>query len=163
MKKVAIFVIGAFLISSVPSHAHAMSLGDVLKQYNLFKNAAATAAVDTTTAAVIPPVVITPENGAIIVKALNYTEKSSTILTKDIKSGTTNSDDVRKLQLFLISKGYLSAEPTGKYGAQTRAAVKKFQADKKIKGDGSIVGPATRKAISVEVQKVMDTATTDTQ
>lgn len=154
------FVIGAFFISSIPSSTHAMSLGDVLKQYNLFKNAAATATVETGQPSVSVPMPLPVEAGTVLVKALNYSERSSAILAKDIKAGTANSDEVRKLQLFLISKGYLSSDPTGKYGAQTRAAVRKFQADKKIKGDGSLVGPATRKAIADEVQKVMDTAAT---
>lgn len=76
---------------------------------------------------------------------------NSSLFTKAVKYGATRSDDVRKLQVFLIAKGYLEAEPTGVFGRQTRDALRKFQADKGIKGDGTLVGPSTRAAIEQDI------------
>lgn len=158
MKKVSFLIVLGF-ISVFPIAAHAMTLGDVLTQYEIYKKEAASSAAvlgasttdggKTTTAVKKSP--FSNERGAVIVKGLMYSEKSPTIISKTIKRGMTDSNEVKKLQLFLISKGYLNADPTGKYGQQTIDALKRYQADKGIKGDGTLVGPATRAAISSDV------------
>ena len=55
-------------------------------------------------------------------------------------------DDVLKYQQRLYELGYLSTEPDGKYGKDTRNAVKRFQERNDIIVDGHI-GPSTRVAI----------------
>lgn len=162
MKKVSLLIVLGFIISAVPVAANAMTLGDVLTQYELYKKEATLSALSasvlgavttdggkTTIATQKPP--LPAESGAVLMKGLVYSEKSPAIVSKPLKRGMTNSSEVKKLQLFLISKGYLSADPTGKYGQQTVEALKKFQAEKGIKGDGTLVGPATRSAITSEV------------
>ena len=72
-----------------------------------------------------------------------------TNLTKDLDIGSTNSKtagQVTILQDFLKSAGYSSSAASGRYGAQTAAAVKKFQLAKSITASGK-VGPLTRVAI----------------
>ena len=67
------------------------------------------------------------------------------------KDSRTNGE-VSDLQLFLQVKGYLTAEPTGYFGAFTKAAVQNFQKDNTITSNGN-VGPFTRakiKAISCD-------------
>ncbi len=63
--------------------------------------------------------------------------------------------DVSRLQTLLTSLNYYSSDITGKFGAFTEAAVKKFQTAKGIISSGDInstgfggVGPATRDALS---------------
>ena len=59
--------------------------------------------------------------------------------------------DVTALQQQLAAKGYLTATPTGYFGAATLAAVKKFQCDKRIVCSGSslgLAGPATQAALA---------------
>jgi len=63
--------------------------------------------------------------------------------------------DVSRLQTLLTSLNYYSSDITGKFGAFTEAAVKKFQTAKDIISSGDInstgfggVGPATREALS---------------
>jgi spore germination protein YaaH len=58
--------------------------------------------------------------------------------------------DVTTLQTELSDKGYLSAAPTGYFGAATLAAVKKFQCDTKIVCSGAsygLAGPMTQAAL----------------
>ncbi len=56
------------------------------------------------------------------------------------------SPQVRAVQVQLQADGYFHAEPTGYFGPQTRAAVRRFQAARGLAADG-IVGPATRAAL----------------
>lgn len=56
--------------------------------------------------------------------------------------------DVRKVQQKLIQWGYMSGSADGIYGAQTSAAVKKFQQKNGLTADGK-VGPATAAAMGV--------------
>lgn len=59
--------------------------------------------------------------------------------------------DVTALQSTLSLKGYLTATPSGYFGAATLTAVKKFQCDQKIICDGSsygTVGPQTQAALA---------------
>ncbi len=59
--------------------------------------------------------------------------------------------DVTALQNTLAIKGYLSAAPSGYFGASTLAAVKKFQCAQKIVCAGSsygVVGPLTQAALA---------------
>jgi spore germination protein YaaH len=65
--------------------------------------------------------------------------------------------DVKSLQDTLTDKGYLTATPTGYFGAATLAAVKKFQCEQKIVCSGSsygIAGPATQAALAVMTPSV---------
>jgi peptidoglycan hydrolase-like protein with peptidoglycan-binding domain len=153
MKNIAIiFVLGLFVI---PSSGFAMSLADVMTQYYVSvgtpKVLGASTADGGKTGVVVKKQKLRTEDSVTIIKGLRYSEGSPAIVKTTLKNGMDKSDDVKKLQLFLIAKGYLDADPTGKYGAQTTAALKKFQMDKGIKGDGTLVGTATRAAISAEV------------
>ncbi|MEK7551874.1 MAG: peptidoglycan-binding domain-containing protein [Patescibacteria group bacterium] len=72
-------------------------------------------------------------------------------LTYDMKLGSTDAStkgEVSKLQSFLKSRNYSSAEPTGKFGDLTYVAVVIFQADNGIKPAEGVVGPQTRAKIS---------------
>lgn len=62
--------------------------------------------------------------------------------SKDAKTNGQVSD----LQGFLQDQGYLSAEPTGYFGAQTKRAVQSFQSANRITPNG-VVGPYTRKKV----------------
>ncbi len=68
------------------------------------------------------------------------------IFTTYLAPGSTGSE-VTELQKVLVAQGLLSAAPNGYYGAQTKAAVAKFQAAHSISQLG-IVGPATRTALN---------------
>ena len=130
-----------------------MNLGDVLTQYYVSSSAPAVLGATTTDGGVTTTSVqkrLPADASVTIIKGLRYSEGSAVVIKKTVKKGET-SDEVKKLQLVLIAKGYLNADPSGKYGAATIAAVKKFQAEKGIKGDGTLVGPATRAAIAADV------------
>ncbi len=67
-----------------------------------------------------------------------------TTFTRTIAIGE-RSNDVKKLQDILVSKGYLSADnATGLYGKVTAAAVMALQRANGIIDDGTIVGPKTQ-------------------
>jgi peptidoglycan hydrolase-like protein with peptidoglycan-binding domain len=59
----------------------------------------------------------------------------------------TSGKDVMALQILLGKLGYLSAAPTGYFGAMTKAALQKFQTANNIAAVG-YAGPATRVALS---------------
>jgi hypothetical protein len=86
----------------------------------------------------------------VIVSAKKVTNTTANInkyvFTKPLKFGMTSSE-VRELQVKLKELGYLTATPTGYYGNQTVAAVKKFQKAKGLEQLGS-VGPGTRAALN---------------
>lgn len=76
--------------------------------------------------------------------------------TKTLASGDRGAQ-VKLLQAFLHDAGYLAADGvTGNFGARTRAALLKYQIEKKIvdsessKGAG-IFGPATKSSISTDI------------
>jgi len=56
------------------------------------------------------------------------------------------SPDILKFQNKLKALGYLMSTPDGKFGADTKAAVKRFQENSGLVADGYI-GPATKKAL----------------
>ncbi|QNG61502.1 L,D-transpeptidase family protein [Metabacillus idriensis] len=66
---------------------------------------------------------------------------------QNLKKGSRGSD-VKVLQQLLTSRGYSTKGIDGIFGNNTDQAVRKFQRDKKLSVDG-IVGPATRKALSM--------------
>ncbi len=66
--------------------------------------------------------------------------------TLALKQGSEN-DEVLELQKLLQKEGYLKVAPNGYYGPSTVAAVKKFQAAKKLSQLGT-VGPGTRTALN---------------
>lgn len=66
---------------------------------------------------------------------------------QNLKKGS-RGNDVVQLQQLLTSRGYSTKGIDGIFGNHTDQAVRKFQKDKKLSVDG-IVGPATRKALSM--------------
>lgn len=75
-----------------------------------------------------------------------------TRLTRDLSTGSNDSTmggQVRQLQEFLVSAGYLSAAPNGNFGPATTAAVKAYQAAKGLPSTG-FVGSLTRFAIEYQ-------------
>jgi len=86
----------------------------------------------------------------VIVSAKKVTSTTTNInkyvFTKPLKFGMT-SNEVKELQIKLKELGYLTATPTGYYGNQTVAAVKKFQKAKGLEQLGT-VGPGTRAALN---------------
>lgn len=66
-------------------------------------------------------------------------------INSDLKNGS-NGNEVKKLQVYLISKGYFHHEVTGYFGSITRKAVQEFQKDHRIDPVGK-VGPITKKFI----------------
>lgn len=69
-----------------------------------------------------------------------------TVITAYMELGS-ESAQVLALQKMLVSLGYLTATPTGYYGAATKAAVIKFQKAKGLAQLG-VVGPTTRAALN---------------
>jgi peptidoglycan hydrolase-like protein with peptidoglycan-binding domain len=57
--------------------------------------------------------------------------------------------DVSVLQFLLDRRGLLNCEVDGRFGAETEAAVRRFQRRRRLAADG-IVGPATTRAFGVE-------------
>lgn len=69
---------------------------------------------------------------------------------RTLSSGMSGSD-VTALQNELSNKGYLTAAPSGYFGAATLVAVKKFQCDQKIVCSGAsfgVAGPMTQTALA---------------
>src|SRR5471032_2787114 len=59
--------------------------------------------------------------------------------------------DVSTIQIELSNKGYLTAAPSGYFGAATLAAVKKFQCEQKIVCSGAsygVAGPRTQAVLA---------------
>jgi N-acetylmuramoyl-L-alanine amidase len=52
-------------------------------------------------------------------------------------------DDVKQLQVYLVSKGYDIGTPDGVYGTKSSIAIAKFQRENNLKPDGAL-GPVTR-------------------
>jgi PKD repeat protein/outer membrane murein-binding lipoprotein Lpp len=74
-------------------------------------------------------------------------------LDRILREGT-RGDDVLTLQQVLKDKGFFAGDPTGYFGALTRAAVERFQAAQSIVSAGApettgygLVGPATRRIL----------------
>lgn len=59
--------------------------------------------------------------------------------------GSTQKDEITKLQTFLFQNGYLKVAPTGKYLSMTKQAVAEFQKNEGIEASGYF-GPLTRDA-----------------
>jgi len=75
---------------------------------------------------------------------------ASATITQNLYYGLTQNSQVRELQQFLITKGFLTGSPTGNFFSMTFTAVKRYQASKNINSIG-YVGPATRQAINAEL------------
>ena len=69
----------------------------------------------------------------------------------------SSGEDVRALQIALQTLGFLSGAADGKFGAQTREAVKKFQKASGLAVDG-IVGQATWAALPAEDEEPSEAA-----
>lgn len=77
------------------------------------------------------------------------------LLARNLSEGTTG-DDVRGLQEFLKTEGFLSAEATGYFGALTKEALMRWQASQGVVASGDarttgwgVLGPQTRERIKV--------------
>lgn len=68
------------------------------------------------------------------------------VITRTLSLGSSG-DDVTALQQFLSTQGYLNASATGYFGALTKAAVSKWQAQNGISAVG-VFGPVSRSYIS---------------
>lgn len=75
-----------------------------------------------------------------------YADNTCVALTKNLSKNKKVDPQVKALQNFLHSNGYLSATPNGVYGSDTESAVRKFQKAKGLSVVGS-AGPATRAMI----------------
>lgn len=69
-----------------------------------------------------------------------------------LKKGSTG-EEVRKLQSFLSTSGFLTSAIDGIFGGDTEEAVVKFQKSKKLIKDG-IVGSSTAFEINTEIEKL---------
>jgi len=77
------------------------------------------------------------------------TAVSSATFTRDLTVGS-KGDDVSALQQVLVDGGYLNiVAPTGYFGAMTKAALAKYQAENGIAPAIGYFGPKTRAAMSV--------------
>lgn len=80
--------------------------------------------------------------------------------TADMTIGASGAE-VTRLQNWLISKGYaIPAGATGYFGAQTAAALAKYQAAKGISPAVGYFGPMTRAAVNAEAGSTTGTPTT---
>jgi hypothetical protein len=71
--------------------------------------------------------------------------------TTDLYYGLRLNNDVKRLQQFLIDKGYLKVKATGNYLSMTVAAVKAYQIAKSITPVNGRCGPKTRAAINADL------------
>jgi peptidoglycan hydrolase-like protein with peptidoglycan-binding domain len=134
---VSLIAIAGMLLVSTPAHARFF---DIFKN-NTLQEAAAIKAAST----------ITPEKTSF---EKEY-EKSEELFTKSVRYGQSN-DEVKKLQAVLKAQGVLEGEIDGKYGKQTREAVKKVQRANGINGNGYAVGAGTREALKESLSKVKE-------
>lgn len=74
------------------------------------------------------------------------TAQAQTTYARNLTVGS-RGDEVKQLQNFLISKGYLSGSATGYFGGLTKAAVVKLQQEYKLPATG-FVGAMTRAKLS---------------
>ncbi len=73
----------------------------------------------------------------------------ATAFTTDLKHGSTGPQ-VARLQQLLHALGYLSSSPTGMFGLQTEAALKKYQKAHHLEQTGA-VGPKTRAQLNADI------------
>ncbi len=74
------------------------------------------------------------------------------MFSSELSYGLKNNSDVKRLQAFLISKGYLDAGlNTGNYFMMTVEAVKKYQSAKGITPVNGRFGPKTKAAVNAEL------------
>ena len=108
-------------------------------------------------APVITPVVISdkPNTTTINTNNVSTQTKATYKFKKNLSFGTTDNE-VKELQKFLNNNGYAVAKSgvgspgkeTTKFGAATKTAVMKFQADHKIKPVNGSFGPLTRSTVN---------------
>ncbi len=96
-----------------------------------------------------PTVILSQGNKILILRDLRDSQKGKPVMVRSVRYGESANADVKRLQIFLIAKGYLTANPTGNFLTQTKLALKKFQEDQAILGgDGTISGPKTNESIN---------------
>jgi len=86
------------------------------------------------------------KSGKIFVFLLVVMLLTFSVTFADVLKEGSKGEAVKKLQSELKKKGYFTADVTGHFGSLTETAVKKFQAENKLKVDG-IVGAGTSKAL----------------
>ena len=69
----------------------------------------------------------------------------------DLFYGLWNNAEVKRMQEFMISKGYLTGNATGNYYLKTVEAVKAYQAAKGISPANGRFGPKTRAAANADL------------
>lgn len=139
--------------------AHALTLDQVIGKMNDYRaqnaaNPAVLGASASATGSTEARLALPPEQSQVIVNDLrNVTGKLvQPIVTKQICYGSTDVENVKALQAFLSTKGYLDGSLiTGKFYGKTAAALAQFQAKAGITGTGvgRCVGAQTQRALSV--------------
>ena len=76
---------------------------------------------------------------------------SAGAFNQDLFYGLWNNADVKRLQEFLIGKGYLTGTATGNYYLKTVEAVKAYQTAKSITPVNGRFGPKTRAAANTDL------------
>lgn len=71
--------------------------------------------------------------------------------SQDLYYGLWGNAEVRRLQEFLIGKGYMTGSVTGNYYLKTVEAVKAYQRAKGISPVNGRFGPATRAAANADL------------
>jgi peptidoglycan hydrolase-like protein with peptidoglycan-binding domain len=141
MKKAVVLSVLVTLVSVGFAHAEESSFLETTRtvRQNLSASAFSAAAQRANPAAnvIYPKTVATPA-------VANAT--AATAITKTLSRGLKNDAQVKILQEFLITKGFLVATADGNFGPKTETAVKKFQRANGVSPLG-IVGPQTRALI----------------
>src|SRR5882724_7643360 len=82
----------------------------------------------------------------VVIPSATKAATSTLPFTRPLIQGSTGTD-VTALQQILVTQGYLNTTPTGFFGAQTAAALAKFQTAHSIEALGG-VGPQTRNLLN---------------
>jgi peptidoglycan hydrolase-like protein with peptidoglycan-binding domain len=67
-----------------------------------------------------------------------YTKTSSRAVRKAVAPSNPGSERIREVQQALVDRGYLRTEPTGSWNAESMEALKRFEAEQKVRVDGKI-------------------------
>ena len=102
-----------------------------------------------------------PEGGALM-RAVDAMEKAARperpASTRPVVRFGSEGADVKSAQSFLALRGFSAGAQDGVFGAQTEAAVKRFQAARGLNADG-VIGPQTWKSLLQSTQQAQSTGT----